>query len=154
MFGRHIQRTYRQYVLSNVFLLMCSGDERNILKVFVAGKEIDPTPPVHPPSPGILECHLVVYFEMLHQLIYTVERMVTVKVSWALSCRVRSETDQWQPESGRKQHHCRYWYRPSCTVWYKACYNGISPERLWVHSQVLVTHVHYLCPLQELAYSL
>ena len=58
-------RTYRQYVLSDVFLLMCSGDERNILKVFVAGREIDLAPPVRPPSPGILECHFVVHFEML-----------------------------------------------------------------------------------------
>ena len=47
---------------SSVFLLMCSGDERNILKVFVAGREIDLAAPVRPPSPGILECH----FEMLH----------------------------------------------------------------------------------------
>ena len=63
-------------------------------------------------------------------LIYTVERMVTVKVSWASSCRVCSEADQWQPESGRKQHHCWYWYRPSCTVWYKTRCDGISSQRL------------------------
>ena len=83
-------------------------------------------------------------------LIYTVERMVTVKVSWASFCRVHSEADQWQPESGRKQHLCGYWYRPSCTVWYKACCDGISPQRLWVHSRVLVTLVQYLYNVMSL----
>ena len=42
------------------FLLMSSGDERNILKVFVAGRQIDLAPSVRPPRPGTLEHHLVV----------------------------------------------------------------------------------------------
>ena len=57
----YLEDKWRQYVLTKMFfLLMSSGDERNILKVFVAGREIDLAPPVHPPSPGALECHLVV----------------------------------------------------------------------------------------------
>ena len=36
------------------FLLMLSGDERNILKVIIAGREIDLAPAVHPPRPGTM----------------------------------------------------------------------------------------------------
>ena len=45
------------------FLLMSLGDERNILKIFVAGKEItlpDLTRPTRPPRPGTAEHQLVV----------------------------------------------------------------------------------------------
>ena len=48
------------------FLQMSLGDERNILKIFVAGREITlpdltpPTPPTRPPRPGAVEHQLVV----------------------------------------------------------------------------------------------
>ena len=55
---------HRDSMYSQIFfLLMSLGDERNILKSFVAGREItlpDLTPPVRPPRPGALERHLVV----------------------------------------------------------------------------------------------
>ena len=41
------------------FLLISSGDERNILKVFVAGRQIDLEPAIR--QPGTLEHHLVVW---------------------------------------------------------------------------------------------
>ena len=45
---------------SQMFFLLTSGDERNILKVFVAGREINLAPSVRPPRPGTLEYRLVV----------------------------------------------------------------------------------------------
>ena len=49
---------------SQIFILLTSlGDERNILKIFVAGREItlpDITPPTCPSRPGAVEHQLVV----------------------------------------------------------------------------------------------
>ena len=50
------------------FLLMSLGDERNILKIFVAGRETtlpDLAPPTHPLRPGAVEHQLVELFEVL-----------------------------------------------------------------------------------------
>ena len=51
-------------IISQIFIILLSlGDERNIVKIFVAGREItlsDPTPPTRPPRPGAVEHQLVV----------------------------------------------------------------------------------------------
>ena len=55
-----IWKTHGDNMYSQMFfLLMSSGDDRNILKVFVAGREINLAPPVRPPRPGTLEHHVV-----------------------------------------------------------------------------------------------
>ena len=99
---------------------MSSGDDRNILKVFVAGRQVFPEPPA--PSPGTLENHFEVLFYIPRK-----------NACLMLHIRASSEPDQWQSKGGGEQCHCGSSDRPSCPVRYKACCDVFSTERLWVY---------------------